>query len=263
MSHDRTPPGHDQDLARAFDAQAERFERAKVTRDAASLARLVAFAAFPPGSRVLDAGCGPGLVAEAFLDAGHDVLGVDLSGEMVRRARERCARFGARARFVQGSVFDLAEGPFGASVSRNVLHHLESPAAFVARQASLVRPGGVVVALDLTGDPDPARNAWAQSIERDRDRTHTRTLTPGEMLDLFASAGLEGLSLAEEEILLDFDEWFDRGSPAARKDEVRQRLVTGSARGLSPRPLPDGKVEIRALRAAVRGARRPGAVPGS
>ena len=78
---------HDRALSRAFDGQAERFERAPVQSDPALLARLVAFAALPAGASVLDAGCGPGLVAEAFLAAGHAVRGVDLSPEMIRRAR--------------------------------------------------------------------------------------------------------------------------------------------------------------------------------
>ncbi|TMB20516.1 MAG: methyltransferase domain-containing protein, partial [Deltaproteobacteria bacterium] len=87
---------HDAELAKAFDAQAARFERSPVQSDPSALARLVAFAALPPDSLVLDAGCGPGLVSEALLGAGHRVHGVDLSAEMVRRARERCARFGER-----------------------------------------------------------------------------------------------------------------------------------------------------------------------
>jgi SAM-dependent methyltransferase len=247
---------HDQDLAHAFDRQAERFEQAKVSRDAASLARFVAFAGLPEGSRVLDAGCGPGLVAEAFLEAGCDVVGVDLSAEMVRRAQERCARFGARARFEQRSLFALGKEPaFDAALSRNVLHHVEDPRAFVAAQARHVRPGGLVLALDLTGDPDPARGAWLQEVERGRDRTHTRTLTTGELLDLLGAAGLEDLRVAEEEIRLDFDEWFDRGSPSAPKEAVRARILEGSARGFAPRHLPQGGVEIRCLRAAVRGTR--------
>src|SRR5438309_6423363 len=95
-------------LAEAFDGQAARFERAPVQTDPVALARMVEFARLQADSRVLDAGCGPGLVAEAFLAAGHRVHGVDLAGEMVRRARERCVRFGARARFEQGSVSGLA-----------------------------------------------------------------------------------------------------------------------------------------------------------
>lgn len=256
MSSERVSPSHDQNLAAAFDGQAERFEQSRVARDKASLARLVLFAALPPGAHLLDAGCGPGLVAEAFLEVGCDVVGVDLSWEMVRRAGQRCARFGERARFEQRSVFDF-DPPrvFDATVSRNVLHHLESPRDFVARQAALVREGGVVVALDLSGDPDPARGAWALSLERARDRTHTSTLTPGEMMDVFAAAGLRELSSFEEEICLDFDEWFDRGSPAAPKADVRRLLLSGSSRGFAPRPRVDGGVDIRCVRTAVRGVK--------
>jgi SAM-dependent methyltransferase len=248
---------HDRDLARAFDAQAAAFERAKVQRDAESLSRFVTFAALAPGARVLDAGCGPGLVAEAFLEAGCDVLGVDLSAEMIRRARARCARFGERARFEQRSLLDVAPGaPLDAALSRNVLHHLEDPGAFVARQAALVREGGVVLAFDLTGDPDRARQAWSQGIERDRDRTHVRTLTPGEMVDLLAGAGLVDVRLAEEHLVLDYDEWFDRGTPVAPKEAVRARLLAGTARGFEPSARPDGGVDIRVTRTIVRGVKR-------
>lgn len=247
---------HDRDLAAAFDARAEAFERAKVQRDAASLARFVSFAGLAPGSQVLDAGCGPGLVAEAFLEAGCHVLGVDLSAEMVRRARARCARFDARARFVQGSLLDLdLVAPPDAALSRHVLHHVQEPAAFVARQAALVRPGGVVLAFDLTCDPDPARRAWSDAVERGRDRTHTRTLTPGELVDLLAGAGLGELRIAEEEIVLDFDEWFERGTPSEAKGQVRRRLLQGGARGFTPRARPDGGVDLRMARAMVRGVK--------
>jgi len=142
---------HERALREAFDGQAERFEKAPVQSDPAALARLVAFAALPAGSRVLDAGSGPGLVSEAFLEAGHEVQGIDLSGEMVRRARERCARFGERARFEEGSLFELPEEPrFDASISRFVLHHAADSVAFLRAQILRVRPGGVVVASDHT-----------------------------------------------------------------------------------------------------------------
>lgn len=254
---------HDRELARAFDAQAAAFERAKVQRDAESLRRFVAFAAVPAGGRVLDAGCGPGLVAEAFLEQGCEVLGVDLSEQMIARARTRCARFGERARFEQGSLLDLEPGAahLDAALSRNVLHHVEDPAAFVARQASLVRPGGAVLAFDLSGDPEPVARAWSHRIERERDLTHVRTLTPGELVDLLVQAGLEELRLAEEHVLLDFDEWFDRGTPDAPKEEVRARLLGRSARGFVTSARPDGGFDLRVTRTMVRGV-KPGPAKG-
>ncbi len=244
----------DRDLASAFDGQAAAFERAPLQTDATALASLVAFADLAPDSRVLDAGCGPGLVARALLEAGHDVFGVDLSGEMVRRARERCAGFGVRARFEQRSVFDLdGVGPFDAAVSRFVLHHVADPPAFLRRQVVLVRAGGAVVASDHTTDPDGAAAAWHQDLERARDRTHVRNLAPGELVDLLAAAGLERIQLVEEPFALDFDEWFDRGTPDAPKEEVRSRLLAGRARGFEPEPLPGGAVRIRCVRALARG----------
>ena len=249
---------HDRDLRQAFDRQAPMFERSPVASDAAALERLVAFADLPAGSRLLDAGCGPGLVAEAFLRAGHRVVGVDLSEEMVARARTRCAGHGDRARFERQSLHDALDGPFDASVSRLVLHHVLDPAAFVRRQVELLRPGGVLLAADIVTDPDPARRRWQDEVERARDRTHVRTLTGGEILDLLAAAGLGALRAAEEPLALDFDEWFDRGSPARPKEEARALLLSGpGARGFAPSLGPGGSVRIDGCRVLVRGTKPP------
>jgi len=247
---------HDRDLRQAFDRQAAAFERSPVASDPAALERLVAFADLPAGSRVLDAGCGPGLVAEAFLRAGHRVLGVDLSEEMVARARARCAGWGDRARFERQSLHDPLEGPFDAAVSRMVIHHVLEPAAFLRRQVELLRPGGVLLAADLVTDPDPARRRWQDEVERARDRTHARTLTPGEILDILAGAGLVAVRAAEEPFANDFDEWFDRGSPVRPKEEVRALLLAGpGARGFAPSRGPGESVRIDGWRILARGIR--------
>ena len=86
--------------------------------------------------------------------------------------------------------------------------------AFVRRQVELLRPGGVLVVCDHATDPDPARADHHERLERDRDTTHTRNLTAGGLADLLASAGLVEIRLVEEAFTLDFDEWFDRGTPA-------------------------------------------------
>jgi SAM-dependent methyltransferase len=247
---------HERALQEAFDGQAARFEKSPVQQDPASLARLVEFAALPGDSQVLDAGCGPGLVSEAFLAAGHRLQGIDLSGEMIRRARARCARFGERARFEQGSLFELPPGQaFDAGVSRFVLHHAADPLAFLRAQAERIRPGGILVASDHTTDTDPGAARYHQEIERARDRTHVRNLGPGEMVDVLVRAGLVRIGFVEEQFELDFDEWFDRGTPALPKASVRQMLESGKARGFEPLRRVDGGVTIRCVRTLVRGVR--------
>ncbi len=246
---------HERNLASAFDGQAALFEKAPVQSNPALLEQLVRFADLPANALVLDAGCGPGLVSEALLRTGYRVVGVDLSGEMIARARKRCEAYGAAAQFVQQSLFDaLPGGPFDAAISRLVLHHTPDPAAFMNRQVELLRPGGVLVLSDHTSDRDPQRHEWLQAIQRGRDHTHTNDHTPAELVDLCTRAGLVDLRLVEVSYALDFDEWFDRGTPALSKDEVRRRLLTGpGARGFRPVPQPGGAIRIECRLANVRG----------
>jgi 2-polyprenyl-3-methyl-5-hydroxy-6-metoxy-1,4-benzoquinol methylase len=248
---------HDQDLARAFDSQAPLFERAPVQSDPVAIKRLVMESDLPAGCLVLDAGCGPGLVSAALLEAGYRVVGVDLSREMIERAQKRCSRYGERASFLQTSVFDHAIdslGPFDAVLSRYVLHHVEDFREFLARQVELLRSGGVVVVNDHITDPDPSVANHHAGIEVARDRTHVRNLTGGELVDLFAFAGLTVIRYVEESFTLDFDEWFDRGTPCEPKAEVRRRLLDGPMiRSFRPQLLDNGSIRIDCFRAIVRG----------
>ena len=116
-------------------------------------------------------------------------------------------------------------GPFDGAISRYVVHHVLDPSAFVARQVELLRPGGVLVVCDHLTDTDPARAAHHEHLERARDRSHTRSLTGGGIVDLFAAAGLSEIRLSEEAYDLDFDEWFDRGTPDETKENVRAALL--------------------------------------
>jgi SAM-dependent methyltransferase len=247
---------HDQALAAAFDGQAARFERAPVQTDPGALARRRRVAAQPPHSLLLDAGCGPGLVSRAFLDAGHRVVGVDLSAEMIDRARLRCPD-SQRATFIQGSIYghEIA-GEFDACVSRYVLHHVAEPLTFLARQVELLRPGGIVVLNDHSASADRDLAVWHNGIEVLRDRTHTANLSPGAIVDLFTSVGLESIASIEERFTLDFDEWFDLGTPVASKAEVRARIEVGPpSRGFMGRSTSDGRLEIDCWRLIVRGVK--------
>ena len=110
---------------------------------------------------------------------------------------------------------------------------------------------------DHVTDPDRVIAEHHSAIEIARDRTHTRNLTGGELVDLFASAGLTQITYIEETFVLDFDEWFDRGTPADSKPNVRARLLDGPPiRSFHARELPDGSVRINGLRAIVRGIKK-------
>jgi SAM-dependent methyltransferase len=114
---------------------------------------IFAEAGIRPGMRVLDLGCGAGDVTFVAADlVGPDgfVVGVDRSPDALARARLRAGQRGlAQVRFVEGDLNDPAPGgPFDAIVERLVLWTVPDPAALLRRQATVLRPGGLVVPVE-------------------------------------------------------------------------------------------------------------------
>jgi SAM-dependent methyltransferase len=110
--------------------------------------QIVAALAPSPGERVLDVGCGNGALSLAvapLVTPGGSVLGLDLSGPMLRTARERASGAGlAEVEFEQGDaqVAVLAPGSFDAAVSRFGVMFFEDPVAAFANIGRALRPGG-------------------------------------------------------------------------------------------------------------------------
>ena len=116
-----------QTLARYYDSF---FEPGYLQKLHAAYARLLHAAGVPAGARVLDAGCGTGLLSFALHKAGYDVYGLDLSENMVDTAREKAAAAGlAPERFQVADAARFAlDLEFDAVVSAlDVVNHILSP----------------------------------------------------------------------------------------------------------------------------------------
>jgi ubiquinone/menaquinone biosynthesis C-methylase UbiE len=101
------------------------------------------------GGRVLDVGCGPGLMTPALVARGWDVCGLDLLQPSVSCAREDAERagWGRRAQYVAGDADALpfARGAFDAVIAMGVLEYLPDAARFVGEMRRVLRPGGLLV----------------------------------------------------------------------------------------------------------------------
>jgi 2-polyprenyl-3-methyl-5-hydroxy-6-metoxy-1,4-benzoquinol methylase len=96
-----------------------------------------------PGKRVLEIGCGTGLFTEMFAINGAHITAVDISADLLARARERQLP-DERVRFIEKRFEDCdLEGPFDAVIGSSVLHHLELEAA-LTKIHSLLKPGGIM-----------------------------------------------------------------------------------------------------------------------
>src|SRR5258707_4335470 len=106
-------------------------------------AQFVAERAAIAGARVLDVGCGGGLLCEALARAGAQVTGIDLAPGMIEVARLHAAEQGLDITY---NVVSAEEGSGGVDVvtCMEMLEHVPDPARMTATLATLVKPGGAV-----------------------------------------------------------------------------------------------------------------------
>lgn len=104
---------------------------------------IAAGAGLAPGSHVLEIGCGTGLFTEMFARSGARIVAVDISPQLLAKARQRGLP-SAQVRFIETRFEDSAlAGPFDAVIGSSVLHHLDLLPA-CARIFQLLRPGGTL-----------------------------------------------------------------------------------------------------------------------
>lgn len=96
------------------------------------------------GVRVLDIGCGAGLLSEALAKSGCDVLGLDASAEAIAAAKAHAAGQGLNLRYRTGAAEALAGEKFPVITALEVIEHVAEPAAFIATLTSLLEPGGML-----------------------------------------------------------------------------------------------------------------------
>jgi 2-polyprenyl-6-hydroxyphenyl methylase/3-demethylubiquinone-9 3-methyltransferase len=108
------------------------------------------------GKRVLDVGCGGGILAEAMARAGAAVKGIDLAEKPLKVAELHRLESGAAVEYEAASAEDLARrepGSYDVVTCMEVLEHVPEPASTVAACAALLKPGGHAFFATLNRNP--------------------------------------------------------------------------------------------------------------
>jgi 2-polyprenyl-6-hydroxyphenyl methylase/3-demethylubiquinone-9 3-methyltransferase len=109
-----------------------------------------------PGSKVLDVGCGGGILAESMAGKGAKVTGIDMAEKPLGVARLHQAESGTNVEYRQSTAEALADecaGAFDVVTCLEMLEHVPSPQNVIAACARLVKPGGDVFFSTINRNP--------------------------------------------------------------------------------------------------------------
>lgn len=163
--------------------------------------------------RILDIGCGAGLVTVPLAADGHEMVGVDRSISSLSEAREHAHRRGVRAVFCAQDALALDEpdATFDVALLLDVLEHVEDPAAMVREAVRVVKPGGAIVFHTFSRNPVAYLVAvlGPRLLTRHCPRhlhVYAQLVRPREVRDAFEAAG--GKVLGVEGVRPCFDSAF-------------------------------------------------------
>ncbi len=197
--------------------------------------------AYPPGSRVLEAGCGVGAqtVTLAHNSPQAHITSVDISASSVAEARGRVEALGfANVTFQQGDIFDLpyAPGSFDHVFVCFVLEHLAHPLDALRALKSRLKPGGTMTVIEgdhgstyFYPDSEAAHRAIRCQVELQR-RAGGNANIGRELYPLLSAAGFDAVSVSPRMVYVDASrphlvEGFTKNTFTAMIEGVRESAL--------------------------------------
>lgn len=150
------------------------------------------------GLRLLDIGCGGGLLSEPMARLGADVVGADAAAGNIPVARIHAEQSGLEIDYRHTTAEDLAAAGerFDVVLNMEVVEHVADPLAYLTACRTLLKPGGLHICSTLNRTPKSFAMAivGAEYVMRWLPKgTHEwgKFITPEELFDLLRKAGLD------------------------------------------------------------------------
>ncbi len=150
------------------------------------------------GLRILDIGCGGGLLSEPMARLGADVVGADAAERNIPVARIHAEQSGLKIDYRHTTAEALADAgeQFDVVLNMEVVEHVASPIDYLTACRKLLKPGGLHLCSTINRNPKSYMMAiiGAEHIMRWLPKgTHewNKFITPDELYDLLRDAGLD------------------------------------------------------------------------
>jgi ubiquinone/menaquinone biosynthesis C-methylase UbiE len=227
---------HKEIIQKQFTKTAEAFSTFAMRDTPEVLVEKVEFAKTQPTDLLLDVACGPGAFALALAPRVRFARGVDLTPEMIRRARAfQAEKQIANAAFVCGDAEQLPfpDGAFDLVSCQCAFHHLPKPRVVLREMVRVAKPEGRLLLIDPLGPESDSKYELYNRIEQVRDPSHAYTLRLTEILSMFETEGLEMLRQSLRRRPRMFNNWMVRAGsgPGTKRYQETRKLLEESMPG--------------------------------
>jgi ubiquinone/menaquinone biosynthesis C-methylase UbiE len=234
---------HQATVQKQFTSTAEAFSKFAVRDTPDVIDEKVRFLKPQPEMVFLDVACGPGTLVLAMAPVLQYAFGMDLTGEMLRMARQfQAEKQFANAAFIcgEGEKIPYADATFDLVSCQYAFHHMPRPELVLQDMLRVTKPDGRIFVDDTLGPESDEKFELHNRIEVVRDPSHTRSLRLTTFLRMFDTLGLEIVSQSFRRHRRSFNHWMLRaGHPPGDKRYVEarrliQNSVAGDKAGFSP-----------------------------
>lgn len=150
------------------------------------------------GLRILDIGCGGGLLSEPMARLGADVVGADAAARNIPVAQVHAAQSGLSIEYCNTTAEDLAASgaQFDVVLNMEVVEHVADPQGYLTACQQLLKPGGLMICSTMNRNAKSFVLAivgaeWVMRWLPKGTHDWSKFITPDELYDLIRRAGLE------------------------------------------------------------------------
>lgn len=175
---------------------------------------------------LLDIATGGGHVAKLLASRFKHVFATDLTERMLANT-ERHLRKHENIFFVVADAESLPflDNSFDYVSCRIAAHHFPDPASFIREVVRVLRPGGKFIFIDNVASENDKYDAFINSLEKERDYSHVRSLKASEWTYLLEECGLDIIRQASRKKRLPYKDWVNRTLEDPEKiNEITEHL---------------------------------------
>lgn len=222
--------GIKENTIKQFGKQAEAYSKGFIFQDSVHLSKIVRRSGVKKNHHVLDIATGSGFLALEFAKRAGDIIGIDITHNILIYAQERQKNLGIlNTGFLLSDVeyLPFPEKTFDIVSCRFALHHFPDPQKALLEMKRVCK--GRIVLVDGISSEDNNKSLLHNRIEKIRDPSHVRIYSLSEMKKMFNDIGAVITDVVHWDIPQDFDDWMKRAGTDEKKTNNIRYLMTSSA----------------------------------